>query len=108
MKKQLLITAIITILNMSLIQAEGPILKDKLLNPEKIEKQTIQKRSHTWIEAQWKVINNQYQWKSGYWEEKRIGYVFVNGYWDKKTNGWAWKEGYWKKIDLKKWMNLYS
>ena len=93
---------------MSITQASsnGPVLKEKLENPEKNVRQTLQKRAFIWIEGQWEIINNTYQWKSGHWEEKRVGYVFVNGLWEKTGKGWSWKEGYWKKIDISKWYSL--
>jgi len=89
-------------------QNEGPILAEKLEMPEKLVKQTLQKRSLIWIDGQWKIENNKYIWVSGHWEAKKIGYVFINGKWIKKSKGWMWTDGYWKKIDLNKWMNLYA
>ena len=89
-------------------QNQGPVLAEKLEMPEKIVKQTLQKRSLMWIEGQWEVENNKYVWVSGHWETKKVGYVFVNGKWTKKAKGWIYTEGYWKKIELNKWMNLYA
>ena len=45
-------------------QQEGPIILQKLENPEEITKQYIQKRSQIWIEGQWKIENNKYVWVS--------------------------------------------
>ena len=71
-------------------------------------RQTIQKRSYVWIPAQWKFEANQYKWVPGFWERKKIGYVFVSGKWIEKNRGYVWKSGYWKKINLNKWMMIYS
>ena len=94
--------------SISTAQNQGPVLAEKLEIPEKIVKQTLQKRSLMWIEGQWKVENNQYIWVSGHWATKKIGYVFVNGKWNQNSKGWMWTEGYWKQIELNKWMNLYA
>ena len=95
-------------MSISTAQNQGPVLAEKLEIPEKIVKQTLQKRSLMWIEGQWKVENNQYIWVSGHWATKKIGYVFVNGKWSQNSKGWMWTEGYWKQIELNKWMNLYA
>ena len=95
-------------ISISNAQNNGPVLAEKLEVPEKIVKQTLQKRSLIWIDGQWKVENNKYIWVSGHWETKKIGYVFINGKWNKSSKGWTWTEGYWKKIELNKWMNLYA
>ena len=89
-------------------QTQGPVLAEKLEMPEKLVKQTLQKRSLIWIDGQWKVENNKYIWVSGHWETKRIGYVFIDGKWKKTSKGWVWTDGYWKKIDLNKWMTLFA
>jgi hypothetical protein len=89
-------------------QTQGPILAEKLEMPEKLVKQTLQKRSLIWIDGQWKVEDNKYIWVSGHWETKRIGYVFIDGKWKKTSKGWIWTDGYWKKIDLNKWMTLFA
>ena len=91
-----------------LSQQEGPIISQKLENPEIINRQHIQKRSKIWIEPQWKFDNGNYIWVSGHWAQKRVGYQFINGYWIKKEDGWSWVDGYWEKISIKKWRNLYS
>ena len=75
-------------------------MAEKLEKPEKIVKQTLQKRALIWIDGQWKIEDNQYSWVSGHWETKKIGYIFINGEWDKTSKVWVWKEGYWKKIDI--------
>ena len=95
-------------MSISTAQNEGPALADKLEMPEKVVKQTLQKRSEIWIDGQWKIENNKYIWVSGHWKTKKIGYVFVNGKWNKSSKGWTWTEGYWKEIELNKWMNLYA
>ena len=107
---QIIAAGIIVLSSMTISNAQnqGPVLAEKLESPEKIVKQTLQKRSLTWIEGQWKVENNQYIWVSGHWATKKIGYVFVNGKWTKNSKGWMWTEGYWKQIALNKWMNLYA
>tara|TARA_B100000902_G_C27120171_1_gene818241 strand:+ start:266 stop:592 length:327 start_codon:yes stop_codon:yes gene_type:complete len=88
--------------------SDGLILKEQLTPPVKECKQTLQKRSYIWIKGQWDIINNNYIWVDGHWESKRFGYVFIDGEWNKKSNGWIWKKGYWKKIDMNKWLNLYT
>tara|TARA_B100000579_G_scaffold152800_1_gene124169 strand:+ start:275 stop:628 length:354 start_codon:yes stop_codon:yes gene_type:complete len=108
MNKILLITIVITLINISKINAAGPILIKKLAPLEINKPQTLQKRSSIWIKGQWMTVNNEYEWKYGHWKPKKIGYVFVNGEWYQSNKGWQWKDGYWKKIDLNKWMNLYS
>ena len=95
-------------ISISTAQNQGPVLAEKLVMPEKIVKQTLQKRALIWIDGQWKVENNQYIWVSGHWETKKIGYIFINGEWTKTSKGWMWTEGYWKKIDINKWMTLYA
>ena len=107
-KKIILPLLIILLANTSLFAKEGPILENKLQKPTNEKKQTLQKRAFVWIEGQWKIEDNKYIWQEGYWEIKRIGYVFINGSWIKKSKGWTWIQGYWKKIDLNKWMALYS
>ena len=92
MKKILLITIVMTLINISKINAAGPILIKKLVPPEINEPQTLQKRAATWIEGQWVTVNNQYEWISGYWTPKKIGYVFVNGEWYQSSKGWQWKD----------------
>ena len=112
MKKfnQILALGIIVLGSMTISKAQniGPTLANKLENPEKIVKQSIQKRALTWIDGQWKIENNEYIWVSGHWETKKIGYVFINGKWTKKSKGWTWTEGYWKKVDINKWLSLYA
>ena len=76
--------------------------------PSEEVRQTIQKRSYVWIPAQWKFEANQYKWVPGFWERKKVGYVFVSGRWIEKSQGYVWKNGYWKKINLNKWMMIYS
>ena len=98
----------IILINTPIVKAEGPLLTEKLLNPVKTEKQTLQKRAFTWIEGQWEIVNNQYKWKDGHWTPKKVGYVFVNGEWNKSKKGWIWTDGYWKKININKWINLYG
>ena len=95
-------------MSISIAQNQGPILVEKLDVPEKIVKQTLQKRSLIWIKGQWKIENNQYVWISGHWTQKKIGFVFVDGKWSKKSKGWIWEEGYWKQIGINQWMNLYA
>ena len=95
-------------MSISIAQNQGPILAEKLDVPEKIVKQTLQKRSLIWIKGQWKIENNQYIWISGHWTQKKIGFVFVDGKWSKKAKGWRWEEGYWKQIGINQWMNLYA
>ena len=99
---------VLSSMTISNAQTQGPILAEKLDAPEKLVKQTLQKRALIWIDGQWKVESGEYIWVSGHWETKKIGYVFVNGKWTKKSKGWGWTDGYWKKIDLNKWMNLYA
>ena len=99
---------VLSSMTISNAQNQGPILAEKLDAPEKLVKQTLQKRALIWIDGQWKVESGEYIWVSGHWETKKIGYVFVNGKWTKKSKGWVWTDGYWKKIDLNKWMNLYA
>ena len=99
---------VLSSMTISSAQNQGPVLAEKLDAPELIVKQTLQKRAVIWIDGQWKVENNQYVWVSGHWEAKKVGYVFVSGEWTKKSSGWAWTEGYWKKINMKKWMNIYA
>ena len=99
---------VLSSMTISNAQTQGPILAQKLDAPEKLVKQTLQKRALIWIDGQWTVESGEYIWVSGHWENKKIGYVFVNGQWTKKSKGWVWTDGYWKKIDLNKWMNLYS
>ena len=99
---------VLSSMTISNAQTQGPILAEKLDAPEKLVKQTLQKRALIWIDGQWKVESGEYIWVSGHWETKKIGYVFVNGKWTKKSKGWVWTDGYWKKIDLNKWMNLYA
>jgi hypothetical protein len=89
-------------------QKEGPIVLNKLDNPEPIKKITIQKRSQTWIEGQWNVDNNNYKWVTGHWVPKRVGYRFINGLWIEKGNGWVWRDGYWETVPIKKWKLMYS
>ena len=107
---QFVAIGIIVLSTMSILNAQnqGPVLAEKLEMPEKIVKQTLQKRALTWIEGQWKIENNTYIWVSGHWENKKIGYVFINGKWEKNSKGWIWTEGYWKKIELNKWMNIHG
>ena len=107
-KKIILPLLIVLFTSTSLFAKEGPFLENKLKKPNNEEKQTLQKRAFIWIEGQWKIEKNKYVWQKGYWERKRIGYVFINGSWIKKSKGWTWSQGYWKKIDLSKWMALYS
>ena len=106
--KKTILTTTLSIFFITFCSADGPILKEKLTNPEEYKRQTLQKRSFIWIDGQWEVDNNTYKWVSGHWVPKRMGYVFINGTWEKKSNGWTWKEGYWKKINMNKWINLYS
>ena len=108
MKKIIITTLILFFFNINLMKAEGPLVKQKLIAPTKEKKQTLQKRTLTWIEGQWEIVNNKYEWIPAHWTKKRIGYVFVSGKWIEKNNGWRWKEGYWKKISLNKWMSLYN
>ena len=108
MKKVLLFTTIILLINCIQAKSNGPFLVNKLTPPEKNETQTLQKRSFIWIEGQWETINNEYHWKSGHWTTKRIGYIYINGQWGKKNNGWQWTDGYWQKIDIDKWMTLHG
>ena len=106
--KKILLLIIILIITTPIVKAEGPFVQEKLSPPENKILQTLQKRSFIWIKGQWETVDNQYKWKSGYWIEKKIGYVFVNGEWNKSKQGWQWEDGYWKKIDINKWINLYS
>ena len=76
--------------------------------PSEEVRQTIQKRSYVWIPAQWKLEEEKYTWVPGFWERKKVGYVFVSGNWIEKGRGYIWKNGYWKKINLNKWMMIYS
>ena len=101
---QIVAIGIIVLCSMSIstAQNQGPVLAEKLEMPEKIVKQTLQKRSLMWIEGQWTIENNQYIWVSGHWATKKIGYVFINGQWSKKSKGWTWTNGYWKKININK------
>ena len=101
----ILLTILSTFIN---AKSDGPILKEKLTPPEINETQTLQKRAFIWIDGQWETVNNKYKWKTGHWTAKRIGFVFINGKWDKSQNGWQWIDGYWKKIDINKWLNIYS
>ena len=107
---QLVAIGIIVLSSMTISNAQnqGPVLAEKLETPEKIVKQTLQKRALIWIDGQWKIDNNKYVWVSGHWKTKKIGYVFVNGQWSENNRGWTWTEGYWKTIDLNKWMILYA
>ena len=108
-KKITILLIVLLFVNTDLFaQKQGPYLKDKLEKPGNEIKQTLQKRALVWIDGQWKIDENKYVWQKGYWENKRIGYVFINGSWLKKSSGWTWIEGYWKKIDINKWMTLYS
>ena len=70
--------------------------------------QTIQKRSYFWIPGQWVFEKNTYNWIPGYWERKKAGYVFVSGKWIEKNKGYIWQSGFWKKINLDKWLMMYS
>jgi len=108
MKKIFIIITIILFTNSVYANSKGPFLLNKLTPPEKNHIQTLQKRSLIWIEGQWETINNKYQWKSGHWTNKKSGHVYVNGRWNKSNKGWQWEDGYWKKIDINKWINLYS
>ena len=54
------------------------------------------------------MVNNSYEWVKGHWTDKRVGFHYVNGNWEKNANGWVWREGYWRKVNLKKWFNMYS
>jgi hypothetical protein len=99
---------VLSFMSISNAQTQGPILAEKLEMPEKIVKQTLQKRALIWIDGQWKIEDNQYIWVSGHWETKKIGYIFINGEWKKTSKGWIWTEGFWKKIDINKWMTLYA
>ena len=107
---QIIAAGIIVLSSMTIsnAQTQGPVLAEKLEMPEKLVKQTLQKRSLIWIDGQWKIENNQYIWVSGHWETKKIGYIFINGKWEQTSKGWVWEEGYWKKIDFNKWMSLYA
>ena len=98
----------ILLINTPIAKAEGPFIQEKLAPPEKNISQTLQKRALIWIDGQWETVDSQYKWKSGHWTEKKIGYVFIDGEWNKSKQGWQWKDGYWKKIDINKWINLYS
>ena len=89
-------------------QQEGPVLPNKLVNPQDFVEQFIKKRSYTWIDGQWKIDGGKYVWIDGHWVPKRIGYHYINGKWIKKDNGWAWLDGYWEPISIKKWKTLYS
>tara|TARA_B100001142_G_C14057256_1_gene548288 strand:+ start:350 stop:685 length:336 start_codon:yes stop_codon:yes gene_type:complete len=103
------LTIILLLISTTLFsQNNGLYLENKLVNPTNEIKQTLQKRAFIWIKGQWKIENNKYVWQKGYWENKKIGYIFINGSWLKKSNGWTWIEGYWKKIDINKWMSVYS
>ena len=99
---------VLSFMSISIAQNQGPVLAEKLEMPEKLVKQTLQKRALIWIDGQWKIENNQYIWVSGHWATKKIGYVFVNGQWNESNRGWTWTEGHWKTIDLNKWMILYA
>ena len=99
---------VLSSMTISNAQTQGPVLAEKLEMPEKLVKQTLQKRALIWIDGQWKIENSQYKWVSAHWEAKKIGYVFINGKWSKSSKGWTWIDGYWKEIDLHKWMNLYA
>ena len=90
------------------VQADGPVLVNKLTPPETNNIQTLQKRALLWIEGQWQTINNNYKWIPGHWTPKKIGYIFINGKWHKSNKGWQWKDGYWKKIDINNWLTLYN
>ena len=96
------------LINTLSVKADGPVLDKKLSPPETIETQTLQKRGLVWIKGQWQTINNKYEWKSGHWTNKKIGYVFIDGSWIESAKGWKWQDGYWKKINLNKWMSIYS
>ncbi len=84
----------------------NPVVIDKPIIPFNEKKQTLQKRSFTWIKGHWEVVNNNYNWVKGSWTKKRPGYVYIDGYWKKVRNGYKWSSGYWKKIDLQQWANL--
>ena len=108
MKTTITTTVFLILLNFNIVKANGPIIKQKLSNPDKEIKQTLQKRAFTWITGQWKFVNNKYEWIPAHWTQKKMGYVFIGGKWIQKNNGWIWQEGYWKKINMKKWMILYN
>ena len=108
MKYLIIILFALFISNNLFSQPEGPLLKEKLISPELVKKQTVIKRSFVWIDSQWNFEKDSYKWISGHWLLKKPGYVFINGYWNKKSNGWTWTNGYWKKIDMHKWRKLYS
>ena len=106
--KKILLIIIIILINTPIAKAEGPFMQEKLSPPEKNIVQTLQKRSLTWIEGQWITVDGNYNWQTGHWTEKKIGYVFINGKWSKSNKGWQWQDGYWKKININKWITLYS
>ena len=66
---------VLSSMTISTAQNQGPVLAEKLEMPEKLVKQTLQKRALIWIDGQWKIENNQYNWISAHWEAKKIGYA---------------------------------
>ena len=106
--RQHIITSLLFCASVCFSQIEGPVVSEKLEIPETSIKNCIQKRSHIWIDGQWKVENNNYEWVTGHWVKKRVGYHFVNGQWIEKNNGWLWIEGYWEIMPIKKWRTIYS
>ena len=89
-------------------QNQGPILANKLVNPEPKITHTIKKEHFVWIDGQWKVENNKYIWISGHWTAKKARHVFINGNWKKQNDGWSWEEGYWKKYQINNYKKLYT
>ena len=89
-------------------QNQGPILANKLIDPEPQIIQNVNKEHFVWIDGQWKVKNNTYTWVSGHWAAKKPEHIFVNGKWIKKNNGWVWTEGYWQKDRKIKYIRLYA
>ena len=71
MKKLLLLTIIMILVNMAQAKTNGPVLLEKLTPPELNKRQTLQKRAFTWIKGQWKIVNDKYEWNSGHWAEKK-------------------------------------
>ena len=71
MKKNYKFSAILIIAlcsnSISSAQNQGPILANKLVNPEAKIIQTIKKEHFVWIDGQWKFENNKYTWINGHW-----------------------------------------
>ena len=57
---------VLSSMTISNAQTQGPILAEKLDAPEKLVKQTLQKRALIWIDGQWKVESGEYIWVSGH------------------------------------------